>query len=359
MVLGTFSSTVYAKTEKAVLGEFEYVSLMTKDGLISVLAHIDTGAKSSSIDMDFAREMGLNVLDDTKVILNATGKEKRNTVELQFVLDGENIKTIGTISNRKSLTTKLNIGKNDLSGFLVDPNAEFVSAGVAGAVMQLEKSSFWDVFTSKNSKKILLFPVLGALIIVLRLIIGLQTYGVFAPIILAFSFIDIDVVVGITLYVLLLVVGMSSKAFLRRFHLPGISEMVLVMSILSLTFIAIGPFVTGMLNISLSAMTFPIVITAFLIESFLATWEESTFKDSFILLVITLVVASLMGFLAKQILPLPSGVFMSLVFASTFLVFISSRYTGLRISEYFRFKYTRTGKGKTKNTYSGAIFKTS
>lgn len=112
------------KTIKAV----EEVTIKSEHGISTkVLAKIDTGAWSSSIDMSLAKKLGLlrkNKIIATRKKLSALGEEQRPVISLTFWLGGSKITTKVTVSDRKILRYQILIGRTDLQGFLVSPEIE-------------------------------------------------------------------------------------------------------------------------------------------------------------------------------------------------------------------------------------------
>lgn len=107
------------KTIKAV-EEIKVISV--KGEKVSVSAKIDTGAWTSSIDKEFAKGLGIyhpNKILWYKKAISALGKEKRPVINVTFWLAGRKITTTMTVSNRRNLTYKVNIGRTELGGFLV------------------------------------------------------------------------------------------------------------------------------------------------------------------------------------------------------------------------------------------------
>lgn len=92
-----------------------------------VIAKIDTGAWSSSIDKKLAQNLGLyaksRVLWHRKKI-SSLGEEKRPVINVSFYLSGRRIKTTMTVANRSKLTYPVIIGRVDLDGFLVNPEID-------------------------------------------------------------------------------------------------------------------------------------------------------------------------------------------------------------------------------------------
>lgn len=91
---------------------------------VSALAKLDTGAYTTSIDKEFAKELGLlspdNVLWE-KEFKSALGREKRKLIRLVYWLGGRKVVGRAGLSDRKHLRRKILIGRRDLRGFLIDP----------------------------------------------------------------------------------------------------------------------------------------------------------------------------------------------------------------------------------------------
>jgi hypothetical protein len=90
----------------------------------TVKARIDTGADQSSIDKNLAKELGLNKYIGKINVISANGIQLRDMIEINYNLAGKNIKGIFNISDRSNLNYKILIGRNDLKGFLVNPEDE-------------------------------------------------------------------------------------------------------------------------------------------------------------------------------------------------------------------------------------------
>lgn len=91
-----------------------------------ISARIDTGAFRSSIDRQLADDLGLlkeeNILwKDRYQYRSATGLQDRPVIGLKFSIAGKKINSSASVTDRSKLTTKLLVGRNDLGGFLVNP----------------------------------------------------------------------------------------------------------------------------------------------------------------------------------------------------------------------------------------------
>lgn len=112
------------KTIKAI----EEVKVIdTKGSSVKVLAKIDTGAWSSTIDISLAKKLGLlrkNKILMTRKKLSSLGEEQRPVIALSFWLAGRKIVTRATVSDRKLLRYAVLIGRIDLQGYLISPTID-------------------------------------------------------------------------------------------------------------------------------------------------------------------------------------------------------------------------------------------
>lgn len=125
---GRFADRVKAeegiKTIKAV-EEIKIVDAYGKKH--KILAKIDTGAWSSAIDRQLARDLGILKKDNIlwyKKKMSALGEEERPVLPATFYLAGRKISTHFTVSDRKVLRYQVLIGRTDLQGFLISPEIE-------------------------------------------------------------------------------------------------------------------------------------------------------------------------------------------------------------------------------------------
>ena len=132
--------------------------------------------------------------------------------------------------------------------------------------------------------QVLVLVPIGALIIsILHQIIGLKTFGTFTPILIALSFRQTGLLVGIPLFFLVVIIGLLIRGYLNRLQLLIVPRLaaILTATVLIMAFLAI---IMGHLNINLglSISLFPIVILAMTIERAAVTWEEEGAKETII-----------------------------------------------------------------------------
>ncbi|MGB5352439.1 MAG: UUP1 family membrane protein [Woeseia sp.] len=187
---------------------------------------------------------------------------------------------------------------------------------------------------------ILMIP-LGALIVVLmRNVVGIVTFGTFMPVLIALSFRETQLLRGILLFGLLVALGLSIRFLLERLRLllvPRLSA-VLVVVVLLMLFISILTHKLG-IETGLSIALFPMVIIAMTIERMSVVWEESgaatAMRNAAGSLTVAILAYLVMGLDWLEHLVFTFPELLLLVLASVLLL---GRYTGYRMTELKRFK---------------------
>ncbi len=114
-------------SKKIILGLAEEVTLLgIHDQKIKVLARIDTGATSSSIDTSLAADLNLGPITKSKIIKSASGVKKRPIIKVRVKMDGLIIEAEFSLVDRSHMTYPILIGQNILKkgNFLIDPSKE-------------------------------------------------------------------------------------------------------------------------------------------------------------------------------------------------------------------------------------------
>ena len=109
--------------ERIVIGCREPVSLTLGNKKREFIARIDTGAKTSSLDMQLAVELTHSKILKTKVIRSASGIGLRPVIEVTVILAGKKITSNFNLADRSHMSYKILIGRNILrkGKFLIDP----------------------------------------------------------------------------------------------------------------------------------------------------------------------------------------------------------------------------------------------
>jgi transglutaminase-like putative cysteine protease len=187
---------------------------------------------------------------------------------------------------------------------------------------------------------LLLLPF-GALITAfVRNVVGVQTFGTFAPALLAMSFIYADWRTGLAILLVVMTAGLVGRLFLERLRLLMVPRLsiILTLAILCVVF-CVSSFDFMGLTPSAQAVLLPMVILTILIERFHVTVEEDGLMFAVKLAVGTIVVAMLcFAVLAWEdvgawVLKYPEVHFFTI---AAFIVL--GRYAGYRLTELWRFR---------------------
>lgn len=202
------------------------------------------------------------------------------------------------------------------------------------------------VETQELFKTILLIPLGALLLVILRNVIGVSTFGTFMPILIALSFVETKLFAGILLFSTIVGIGMFFRLLFEKLHLllvPRLAAIliivVLIMAILSVVSYRLG------FNYGLSVAMFPMIILTMTIERMAIVWDENGASAAIRQGLGSLFIAVLayLIFVSQYI------EFILFVYPEVQLVFLAftllvGRYTGYRLMDLFRFKAFAEGK---------------
>jgi len=194
---------------------------------------------------------------------------------------------------------------------------------------------------SQNAFKILLLIPFGALIVViLRNLVGIQTSGTFMPILIALSFLQTTLVVGLILFLTVVCVGLILRALLSHLNLllvPRISAILVFVITIYLAISVIG-FKMGS-EVGLNVTFFPMIIISWSIERMCVLWEEEGGKDVLIQGSGSLFTASVIYVLMKNnFIGNMTYSFPELLLVLLAIILMIGTYSGYRLSELRRFE---------------------
>ena len=112
--------------ERYILGLIENVILLGSNGEEELIARIDSGAITSSIDLNLAKKLNLGPAIRSKVVKSASGVSERPIIEAKIKINGNTIMDEFTLADRSHMTYPILIGQNILKQgkFLIDPLKE-------------------------------------------------------------------------------------------------------------------------------------------------------------------------------------------------------------------------------------------
>jgi len=188
---------------------------------------------------------------------------------------------------------------------------------------------------------LLMLPVIATFIALLRQVVGVKAFGVYTPLIVTFAFLATNgVKYGIAIFVTILLVGMLSRLLLkslRLLYLPRVAIMLTIVAIAILFMLTIGGGLrrTGLASVSI----FPILIMITLVEKFVTVQIEKGDRVAFMLAAETLIISILGFYIASW------PMLISFIISYPWIVILTipmnlliGKWTGLRITEYVRFR---------------------
>jgi hypothetical protein len=187
---------------------------------------------------------------------------------------------------------------------------------------------------------LLMIPIGALVMVVMRNMIGIDTFGTFMPVLIALSFRETRLFWGVILFTLLVALGLSIRFLLERLRLLLVPRLgaVLIVVVMLMLVISVVAHKIG-LETGLSVALFPMVIIAMTIERMSVVWEERGAGDAMraglgsLLVAATAYVVMGIDWLEHVVFAFPELLLVVLA-----LVLLVGRYTGYRLTELKRFR---------------------
>jgi hypothetical protein len=188
---------------------------------------------------------------------------------------------------------------------------------------------------------LLLLPIAALIICVFRNIIGMDSFGTFAPALIGLAFRELrESWRGILVFVAIVLIGWGMRRILDRYHLLQVPRKAFVLSLVVVLLITcIAAASSQGMEATRYITLFPMVILTSMIERFWTLEVEDGTVSSFKTLFTTLLIAASISL----VLSLPAVVNHMFRFPETLgiimaLQLLIGRYTGYRLSELYRFR---------------------
>jgi hypothetical protein len=187
---------------------------------------------------------------------------------------------------------------------------------------------------------LLMIPIGAFVMVIMRNVIGVTTFGTFMPVLIAVSFRETQLLGGIILFVMILSLGLAVRFMLEQFRLLLVPRLAAVLIIVVLLMMAVSIFSHRLgFEMGLSVALFPMVILTMTIERMSIVWEERGPREAIIAGIGSLVVASLCYIVMTiERIEYLVFVFPELLLVVLAAVFLLGRYTGYRLTELLRFR---------------------
>lgn len=188
---------------------------------------------------------------------------------------------------------------------------------------------------------ILMLPIIATIIALARQVIGLKGFGIYTPLMITFAFLATGLKYGLTIFIIILLVGTLMRFLVKQFRLLYLPRMAIVLTAVAVAILLL--FLEGAYSGRrglVAASIFAILIMIILVEKFIAVQIEKGAREAIILTLETLILSLVCYWTAGW------AWLQNLVFVYPFWIIIGSlainillgKWTGLRLSEYFRFR---------------------
>jgi hypothetical protein len=187
---------------------------------------------------------------------------------------------------------------------------------------------------------VLMIPIGALVIVLLRQLIGIPTFGTFMPVLMALSFRETGLIWGIGLFAIVVMIGLFLRAYFDELRLLVVPRLAAVLTIVVLLIAALTMLSYRFgISAGLSVTLFPMIILTMVIERMALITEEFGAKTARRTAYGSLIAAS------SAYVCMHNALMEHLIFLFPELLLIVlaccillGRYNGYKLSEYFRFK---------------------
>ncbi len=188
-------------------------------------------------------------------------------------------------------------------------------------------------------KWLMVFPLAILIVVLMRNVVGVKTMGTFTPMLIAMAMVETGFLPGLACFTIIVGVGLLIRMLLSRLNLllvPRISAVVIFVILIIQAFAVIGYRLDW--QVASSALFFPIIIMAWVIERASITCEEEGFKSAAKEVFYSVLVAIVTYFvIVNDTIRHIMFAFNELNFVILFAVMLLGTYTGYRLTELKRF----------------------
>lgn len=187
---------------------------------------------------------------------------------------------------------------------------------------------------------ILVIPFLTFIAVFFRQVVGLSSFGIYTPVIVAASFFILGLWFGLLTFLIAVATSYLVKNTLNRFELLYLPKVALNLSFITLALLVVVWLGLRLgVEISLALAIFPMLVMSTVAEKFMAAQTEEGFRGALFAVSGTLVIVVLSYYFMTW--SAFNGLVMSwpeLTLAPLLLNLLLGKFTGLRLGEYLRFR---------------------
>ncbi len=186
----------------------------------------------------------------------------------------------------------------------------------------------------------LLIPIGALLMVLLRNVVGIKTFGTFTPILVALAFRETRLLWGIVLFTMVVSLGLGLRFYLEKLRLLLVPRLAAVLTLVVVLMAAISVLSHRLgLETGLSVALFPLVILTMAIERLSIVWEERGGSEAIQEGLGSLLVAAL----SYLVMSLDAVEHLVFIFPELLLLLLAAmlllgRYRGFRLLELRRFR---------------------
>lgn len=195
------------------------------------------------------------------------------------------------------------------------------------------------IHVQETYKILLTLPIGAFIILLLRNFIGLKTFGTFMPVLIALAFRETHVVLGVSLFTLLVSLGLMARFYLEKLRLLLVPRLAAILTVVVLLMLMLSIISQNLgLESGLSAALFPMVILTMTIERMCISWDERGASDA-LKSGTGSMLAAIIAYFAMSYQPLQYLIF---AFPELLLIILAlnlwfGQYRGYRLFELMRF----------------------
>ena len=186
---------------------------------------------------------------------------------------------------------------------------------------------------------LLILPIIATIFAFLKQIIGITSFGLYTPSIVALSFLALGWQIGLLFLLFILIMGYLTRSAMKQWRLLYIPKVAIILTVLSFTLLLLVAIGTS------AGLAFPrdtvfiLLIMSALAENFLNLKTEEGWRSAFLGIGETVFGSLLCVFIVQsQWLQSTVLAYPELVLVTIFINIGLGRWTGLRLVEYFRFR---------------------
>jgi hypothetical protein len=191
---------------------------------------------------------------------------------------------------------------------------------------------------------LLMIPIGALVVVILRNLVGITTFGTFMPVLVALAFRETQLVGGVILFSLVVALGLAFRFFMEHLRLLLVPRLasVLIIVVLLMALVSIVGHELG-IETGLSVALFPMVILTMTIERMSIVWEERGPVEAIQQGLGSLLVAALCyTVMENPVLKHLFFVFPELLLCVLAVTLLLGRYSGYRLLELIRFRALST-----------------